>query len=372
MRLTYLLLVTLPALFAGANPAQNWNTGGGTGSPASGENCSGGNITSQSDIDLLNYALALANLQNAFYQQNLGNIDDNAFSSSGFGQEARNNFNQISQNKQAQVNLLAQTLGACATPACNYDFHVTNATNFTATAVVIEDIGTSAYVGSIGDLSNSTLQEWAAAILSSNARAAAYVTLLTGAQPVIGPFDTPLTPQEVATLTSSYITSCPDNSTNPFHPGNNLLINQASPNEAQFIFNSSTGNQQLWAVFHKGLGKTIVPLNSNNVAVIPANTTGIVFAEVSNSGTVANDGTIIAGPGVINIPVANGSNGTVPVNGPTTSIASSAATSGPTSSAPASSEPVPTSTSTTSEQSTVVVTATSEQSTVVVTATSSA
>ncbi|KAG6852414.1 hypothetical protein C0991_012254 [Blastosporella zonata] len=370
MRLTYLPLVTLTALFASAKPAEYWGDA----------SCGGGNVTNQQDIDNLNFALALANLQNAFYKQNLGNLNQGAFNASGFGGDVRNNFDQISQNHQAQVNLLAQTLGACATPYCSYDFHVTNATNFTATAQVIEDIGTSAYVGSIGNLTNSTLQIWAASILSSNARAASYAAFVNGQSPVSGPFDPPLTPQEVTTLTSPYIVSCPPNSTNPFHPGQNLAIVQESNNQAHFVFSnaSTVPGQQLFAVYHQGLGKTIVPLDSNNVAVIPANTSGITFAEITNSSTEADDENIVAGPSYLIIPVANGSNGTVPVEGPTTTFESSSATGAPTSSssaAPPSSSSVQSTvvvTTTSSQQSTVVVTTTSQQSTVVVTATSSA
>ncbi|KAG6907015.1 hypothetical protein DXG01_010918 [Tephrocybe rancida] len=338
-------------------------------------------------LNYLNGLLSLANLQNAFYQQNLANLDDNAFNSSGYGSDVRNNFAQISQNKQDQVNLLAQTLGACATPFCDYNFQTSNASNFATTSQVIESIGTSAYVGSIGQISNSTLSIWAASILSSNARAASYTSFVNGAQPVIGPFDasmliigdsqTPLTPQQATTLASSYVTSCPANSTNVYQPGQNLTITQASPTQAQFNFDNPGG--QLYAVYHQGLSNTIVPLN-NGTADIPTNTTGIVFAEVRNSTDVANDNNIVAGPSFLNIPVPNGSNGTIPASGPGTTIASSAAATSTSaaSSAPAtsSSEPVTTSTSTvassSSEQSTVVVSTTSstEQSTVVVTATS--
>ncbi|KAG5353635.1 hypothetical protein C0989_004316 [Termitomyces sp. Mn162] len=399
MRLSCLLLVTYPALLAGANPLetwQNWNAGDpNAGDPAA----TGGNVTDQNDVNTLNYLLSVSNLQNAFYKQNLANLDENAFNSSGYGPEVRNNFAQIQQNKQAQVDLLAQTLGTQATPYCNYDFHVTNASNFTATSQVIENIGisvpslsskillkdiavgTSAFVGSIGDISNSTLRTWAASILGSDARTASYTASVNGNQPFDGPFDTPLSPQEVTTLTGPYIISCPTNSTDIYKPGPNLTIAQ-SGNDAQFTFdNSSTNGQQLYAVFHQGLKQTFVPI-TDGVAAIPANSSGIVFAEVTNSSTVADQNTIVAGPSFLNIPVSNGSNGTVPATGPITTIASSAApmtsTASVSSSAASSSSVAPSSSEqstvvvTSSEQSTVVVTATSQESTVVVTATASA
>ncbi|KAG6877865.1 hypothetical protein C0993_003071 [Termitomyces sp. T159_Od127] len=361
MRLACSLLVTLPVVLTSANFLQTWQNEN-SGNPAA----TGGNVTDQNDVNAMNYLLSVANLQNAFYKQNLEFLDENAFNSSGYGPETRNNYAQIQQNKQAQVDLLAQTLGTQATPFCSYDFHVTNASNFTAASQVVESIGTSAYVGSIADISNSTLQTWAASILASNARTAAYTASVNGNQPFNGPFETPLSPQEVTTLSSPYIISCPPNSTNIYQPGRNLTITQ-SGNDLQFVFdNSSTGGQPLFAVFRQGLKSTFVPIN-DGIAPIPANSSGIIFAEVTNSSTLADENTIVAGPSFLNIPVANGTNGTVPATGPFTTIASSAATMTPTSSAPTSVAP-------TSEQSTStsVVTATSTQeSTVVVTATSS-
>ncbi|KAG6897673.1 hypothetical protein C0992_012422 [Termitomyces sp. T32_za158] len=240
--------------------------------------------------------------------------------------------------------------------------------------------GTSAYVGSIANISNSTLQTWAASILASNARTAAYTASVNGNQPFNGPFETPLSPQEVTTLSSPYVVSCPPNSTNIYQPGRNLTIAQ-SGNDAQFIFdNSSAGGQPLFAVFHQGLRQTFVPID-NGVAPIPANSSGIIFAEVTNSSTIADQNTIVAGPSFLNIPVANGTNGTVPATGPFTTIATSAATMTPTASAsssvaPTSEQSTSVETTTSTQESTVVVTATSsqespQQSTVVVTATSS-
>ncbi|KAG6811165.1 hypothetical protein H0H92_008688 [Tricholoma furcatifolium] len=345
-------------------------------------------------INILNYLLSVSNLQNAFYQQNLQFLTSN--SSSNSSSNETHNLEAIAQNKQAQVNLLAQTLGCQATPYCSYDFHVTNASDFAATNQVIED------VGAIQNITNATLQTWAASILASNARSAGYVSALNGQPPVDGPFDTPLTPQEVTTLTSPYVITCPPNSTNIFQPGQNLTITPIPPSEAQFTFSNSTNSSinpnstgtPLYAVFLTGLSKKVVPLNPNGTATIPANTSGLVYAEISNSSSEVDDNTLVAGPGFLQLPPPALVNGTevVPFNGPITTFVSGgpAATIAPTSSesasapasasssAPATSSAVPSSSAATSsaspsssEQSTVVVTTTSTPSTVVVTATAS-
>ncbi|KAG6806391.1 hypothetical protein H0H93_003082, partial [Arthromyces matolae] len=133
---------------------------------------------------------------------------------------------------------------------------------------------------------------------------------------------TPLDPEQVTTLMSPYIVSCPQNSTNVFTPGNNLFVTQ-NGTDADLSFNNTSGDTPLFAVFHQGLQQTFVPIN-NGAAPIPANVSGPLFVDVVNDTSVDNDGTRVAGPGILNIPVANGANATgVPPVAPTTTFASS-------------------------------------------------
>jgi hypothetical protein len=72
------------------------------------------------DTDFLNYALALENLENAFYTQALAMFDEQAFNQSGFPPSTRARYVMISEHEQAHVALLNQTLGGNATQPCNY------------------------------------------------------------------------------------------------------------------------------------------------------------------------------------------------------------------------------------------------------------
>ncbi|KAF5375648.1 hypothetical protein D9615_009393 [Tricholomella constricta] len=294
MRLLY-ALIALPALVARAGPVSRH---GGTTSP---------NIRAN-DTALLNFALSLGNLQNAFYNQGLSQFDDSAFNSSGYGPGIRNGFIQIGQSKQVQVALINETLGANATAPCTYNFPLDNVTTFANLSQVIENIGTSAYIGTAQNITNATYQTIAASILSNNARYASWVAYqVNEVEPWDGPFDTPLTPSQVETLIAPYIVSCPGNLTGPFTPAGNLTIPPTSAgSNATFIFNNVTeltganASTPLFAAYLQGLNQTFVPI-TNGSATVPNNLTGIVYAAVTNSSTVVSNDTTVAGPAWINL-----------------------------------------------------------------------
>lgn len=68
----------------------------------------------------MNYALALENIQNAFYSQGLSNFTDADFTSAGLPSFARGRFVQIGQQEEAHVAILRAAIGPNATQPCNY------------------------------------------------------------------------------------------------------------------------------------------------------------------------------------------------------------------------------------------------------------
>ncbi|GLB45119.1 putative ferritin-like domain containing protein [Lyophyllum shimeji] len=96
------------------------------------------------DTQILNYALNLTDLQNAFYSQSLSKFDTQSFNSSGYGPFVRTGFVQIGQNKASQAALLGSILGANATASCTYNFsQVSNTADFTEGSQIVENIGES-------------------------------------------------------------------------------------------------------------------------------------------------------------------------------------------------------------------------------------
>ncbi|RDB30145.1 Protein rds1 [Hypsizygus marmoreus] len=297
------------------------------------------NTTTVNDTAILNYALAIENLQSAFYNQSLSQFDEQAFNDSGFSPSVRTGFVNIGQNKQIHAALINNTLGSNATQPCNYSFPVTNVTSFTALSQLIENIGVSAYIGVMQNITNTTFITVASSILATDARYASWVASVNGVEPWDGAFDVPLSPRQVITLAAPYVTSCPpSNITQPFTPFPSLVISPGTAgSNVTFSFtsptpsNDSTTNATLFGAFFQELTPVFVPLSTDdNSVTVPSNLTGLVYVAVTNSSSTVSDDTIVAGPTVLNLtrPVEGTiGNGTVPAPVPvpeTTTEATSA------------------------------------------------
>lgn len=77
-----------------------------------------------SDEMILNFALTLEHLENAFYAEGLAKFDEAAFAAAGLPSFARGRIAQISQNEATHVETLEGILGADATQPCNYSLCV--------------------------------------------------------------------------------------------------------------------------------------------------------------------------------------------------------------------------------------------------------
>jgi Ferritin-like domain len=77
-----------------------------------------------SDTAVLNFALTLEHLENAFYTKALGMFDEAAFAAAGLPPFARGRFVQIGDHEKTHVAFLTQALGDKATQPCTYDLYV--------------------------------------------------------------------------------------------------------------------------------------------------------------------------------------------------------------------------------------------------------
>ncbi len=159
-----------------------------------------------SDVDVLNYALTLEHLEAAFYQL----VPDYEFSDDGFGNSIADYLTTIGEHETAHVDTLTAVisdLGGEPVAAAEYDFGVTDATSFLATAAAVENLGVQAYDGAAASIESVDLLLAAGGIVAVEARHAAYLNLLNDTSPFPAAVETPLTPDEVLEMATPFIVS---------------------------------------------------------------------------------------------------------------------------------------------------------------------
>ncbi|KAA1478046.1 hypothetical protein DENSPDRAFT_885585 [Dentipellis sp. KUC8613] len=265
------------------------------------------------DTNILNFALTLEHLENVFYTTGLQNFSQQDFDQAGLPSGTRGFYEQISAHEQTHVDTLTATLaslGAPAVQACTYNFGVNgNVTNFVELSDLFETVGASAYSGSAHYLNKSDLLTVAASILATEARQSTWINnAIRGANPWSTAFETPLDLNQVFTLASGVIVSCP--SSNPAIPPVSLnpplTATPATARPGQNVsltFDASkAGNATLFAAFLSGLNATYVQLNGSqpfNVS-IPQSLQGTTFLAITNSSTEHADNVTVAGPAFFN------------------------------------------------------------------------
>jgi hypothetical protein len=138
------------------------------------------------DVKILNYALTLEYLENAFYVE--------ALVKAGLSGDAQRAAQTIQSHEAAHVAFLKKALGKSAVkkPKFNFGDATANQANFLATAVVLEDTGVAAYAGQGPRLSQKPVVKAALSIHSVEARHAAFVRELAGQSFAPKAFDKPL------------------------------------------------------------------------------------------------------------------------------------------------------------------------------------
>lgn len=171
------------------------------------------------DINLLNFALRLENLENAFYSQALAKFSPANFTGSQtvstiggtkIGTNLYSYIQAIANEEQAHVSTLIQTIaamGGTPQPIDCYNFGMTTADNFIQTAQTLENTGVAAYDGIIAGLMIAANQTLAATIATVEARHAAYLNVLNLSLPFPAPFDTTQTMSQVMLTIMNYLTT---------------------------------------------------------------------------------------------------------------------------------------------------------------------
>ncbi|KAG2143554.1 ferritin-like domain-containing protein [Suillus bovinus] len=259
-----------------------------------------GDSGAPTDIQILNFALTLEHLENAFYTQGLQKYTQQDFLDADLPAWARGRWNEIAQHESTHVSFLESVIGDQAVQPCTYSFPDTDPMSFVTTSFMLETVGVSAYSGAAQFLANSDYITSSGAILAVEARQSAWInSAVLKANPWNTAFDTPLDLDHVWTLASGVIVSCPS-SNMPLpvkaFPALSFPADAQPGKTVTVSFNATTTSEQLYVAFIAGLGATFVPLSSQMTVEIPSTLQGVVFPVVTSSDTTVTDNVTIAGP----------------------------------------------------------------------------
>ncbi|KAK7001347.1 protein rds1 [Favolaschia claudopus] len=264
-----------------------------------------------SDPQVLNYALTLEHLESTFYQQGLAKFSASDFKNAGFPDWVRGRFQQISDHEATHVSFLSTALttaGAEAVAPCEYNFPLTDVHSFVDSSIILEGVGTAAYTGGAQLIDNKGYLTVAASILAVEARHTAWLDAAVNRRnPWNTAFDTPLTPNQVYTLASGFIKSCPTGNARSLptltaFPSLTVADDAHPGSSTTLTFNAPASPPQLFAAFISGVGAPVfVPIESgSNKVEVPRDLIGVVYCVVTKDGKRVDDSTTVAGPAILN------------------------------------------------------------------------
>lgn len=158
------------------------------------------------DIDVLNYALTLEHLENAFYEM----ASQYELGEDPYGNSINEYVAMIGEHEAAHVDTLTQVitqLGGTPVARAEYDFGLTDAQSFLMTAATLENVGVAAYDGAGAAIQNKDLLTAAGSIVAVEARHAAYLNVVTGVSPFPAAVETPMSKSEVLDAAGPFIVS---------------------------------------------------------------------------------------------------------------------------------------------------------------------
>ncbi|MFD1598380.1 ferritin-like domain-containing protein [Halobellus rarus] len=160
------------------------------------------------DLDVLNYALSLEHLENAFYREGLEmfSVEDFVVADSleSYDEERRmevyDRVETIAEHESTHVDVLTQAielLGGTPVEEDSYNFGVETVGDFLGLGQVLENTGVAAYAGAAPFVESPDLLSAALSIHSVEARHAALLNEVNGESPFPDAFDSAQSQQEV-------------------------------------------------------------------------------------------------------------------------------------------------------------------------------
>ncbi|KAJ5204233.1 uncharacterized protein N7498_005112 [Penicillium cinerascens] len=269
-----------------------------------------------SDADILNYALTLEHLEATFYEEGLKNYTREDFVRAGFKDPFYRNLQEVASDEKTHVAFLTKALtaaGASPVKRCSYSFPSTNVESFIGLASVLEGVGVSAYLGAAASIANKDYLTAAGSILTVEARHSAYLRAALLEVPFPQPFDDPLDFDEVYTVASPFITSCPSsNGKLPVKAFPSLTLTSTHAivcgSKARLVAGSSFDDESLnnlYAAFITVTGPVWAPLTYKGdktfSVTIPQGVAGQSYVVITKGKKHVTDDNIVAGPAIVEV-----------------------------------------------------------------------
>lgn len=178
----------------------------------------------------------------------------------------------------------------------------------------IAGVGVSAYLGAAADIANPNYLTAAGSILTIEARHSAYIRSGLAESPFPSPFDTPLDPNEVYTLASPFIVSCPpENPQLPLKSFPSLAlategkittgstITLATPG---YTLKPRNDRAKLYAAFVSVTGPVFVdvtPVTDGFSVRVPTGVAGQSYIIFTKCNETVSDDTVVAGPAIVEV-----------------------------------------------------------------------
>jgi hypothetical protein len=262
------------------------------------------------DLLVVKFALALNQLESAFYDEALAKFKPADFLAAGFsaGEVPSEQYNVIANDEKAHIAFLQdalKSLGDVPVAGCKFDFSsvLGDVATMSAVSRVLENVGVSAFIGAAGLLTDKNILGAAAGILSIESRHSTIANVLNAGSSIPQAFDMGLTPSSVLALAGGFISGCDFGI--PANAPLTITTKGAVGVGSQLTFSSpgitaATG-QTLSCQMLTG-GDTVAKTFPIDKCVVPAGLNGPVYIYVTNttdfSGVLKDQCTncIVAGP----------------------------------------------------------------------------
>lgn len=264
------------------------------------------------DGDILQYALTLEHLEDAFYKEALSKWSVNDFTKAGFTSAFYNQLRYISYDEATHVMYLENGLKAAGlkpVEACEYNFTMSSVKDFVSLAATIEGVGVSAYIGASPLVTSKDYLTAAASILATEAIHQSAARNAVGEIPMANPFGTPMGLNAIYTIASGFIKKCPSsNAALPVKAYKGLTVSNNMPlSTGENVSYTVEGDlpSECYVTYISGLDVLPVKASMSDgmiMSTIPKEASGQSYAFITSdmSGNLT-DSSILFGPAILEV-----------------------------------------------------------------------